>query len=86
MHKTPAGVSGPEVHQPDLDELKRNALSPEERLLKEIEELPDRVGAYLNLAAILTGLGAGVPGLVDYLFAIPPNSSAKVTGPLLLGV
>src|SRR5947209_4121297 len=34
-------------------------------------------GAYLNLAAIVTGLGAAVPGLVDYFFAIPPNSSAK---------
>jgi nitrite reductase/ring-hydroxylating ferredoxin subunit/uncharacterized membrane protein len=34
-------------------------------------------GAYLNLAAILTGLAAGVPGLIDYLGVVPPDSSAK---------
>src|SRR5438309_6643882 len=34
-------------------------------------------GAYLNLAAIASGLIAGVPGLVDYLFAVPPSSSGK---------
>src|SRR5262249_40361904 len=34
-------------------------------------------GAYLNLAAIVSGLVAAVPGLIDYLFVIPPNSSAK---------
>jgi len=34
-------------------------------------------GAYLSLAALATGLLAGIPGLVDYLLAVPPNSSGK---------
>src|SRR5437764_2876378 len=34
-------------------------------------------GAYLNVAAVVSGLVAAVPGLIDYLFVIPPNSSAK---------
>src|SRR5262249_19885902 len=34
-------------------------------------------GAYLNLAAITTGVVAGVPGLIDYLTVIPPASSAR---------
>lgn len=34
-------------------------------------------GAYANAAAIFTGLAAGAAGLVDYLYVVPPNSSAK---------
>ncbi|CAN5753763.1 hypothetical protein BH23PLA1_BH23PLA1_22310 [soil metagenome] len=39
-----------------------------------------RIGAYLGIAGIVTGLIAGVPGLIDYLTIIPPNSSAKWRG------
>jgi uncharacterized membrane protein/nitrite reductase/ring-hydroxylating ferredoxin subunit len=35
------------------------------------------VGAYMSVAAVVTGLIAGVPGFIDYLYVIPPNSSAK---------
>ena len=34
-------------------------------------------GAYLSVAAVLSGLAAGVPGLLDYLYTVPPDSSAK---------
>ena len=34
-------------------------------------------GAHLNLAALVSGLVAAVPGLVDYVGVIPPNSSGK---------
>jgi nitrite reductase/ring-hydroxylating ferredoxin subunit/uncharacterized membrane protein len=34
-------------------------------------------GAYLSIAAVATGLLAAVPGLIDYLHAVPPDSSAK---------
>lgn len=34
-------------------------------------------GAYLSLAAIASGVIAGVPGLIDYLYAVPPNSSGR---------
>jgi uncharacterized membrane protein/nitrite reductase/ring-hydroxylating ferredoxin subunit len=34
-------------------------------------------GAFLSVAAVLSGLAAGVPGFIDYLYVIPPNSSAK---------
>jgi nitrite reductase/ring-hydroxylating ferredoxin subunit/uncharacterized membrane protein len=34
-------------------------------------------GAYLSIAAVVMGLAAGVPGLIDYLYAVPPNSSGK---------
>lgn len=39
-----------EAQGPDPEELKREAMSPEDRLLKEIQEQPDRPGAYLHLA------------------------------------
>jgi uncharacterized membrane protein/nitrite reductase/ring-hydroxylating ferredoxin subunit len=32
---------------------------------------------YLLMAGILTGLAAAVPGLIDYLYTVPPASSAK---------
>jgi nitrite reductase/ring-hydroxylating ferredoxin subunit/uncharacterized membrane protein len=35
------------------------------------------VGAYMSVAAVISGLMAGVPGFIDYLYVIPPNSSAK---------
>lgn len=34
-------------------------------------------GAYLSIAGVASGLVAGIPGFIDYLFAIPPNSSAR---------
>lgn len=34
-------------------------------------------GAYLAAATLVSGLVAGVPGFVDYLYTVPPNSSAK---------
>ncbi len=34
-------------------------------------------GGYLSMAALVSGLLAGVPGLIDYLYIIPPNSSAQ---------
>jgi nitrite reductase/ring-hydroxylating ferredoxin subunit/uncharacterized membrane protein len=34
-------------------------------------------GAYLSLVAIALGLIAAVPGLIDYLSVLPPNSSGK---------
>ena len=34
-------------------------------------------GAYLSLGAVLTGLVAAVPGLIDYFLAVPPDSSGK---------
>lgn len=37
-------------------------------------------GAYLSVAAVVGGLAAGVPGFVDYVGVIPPNSSAKKRG------
>lgn len=38
------------------------------------------VGAYASIAAVVTGLIAGVPGLIDFLYVIPPESSAKKRG------
>jgi len=35
------------------------------------------VAWYLAIAGVIAGLIAAVPGLVDYLFTVPPNSSAK---------
>jgi uncharacterized membrane protein/nitrite reductase/ring-hydroxylating ferredoxin subunit len=34
-------------------------------------------GSYLAIAGIISGLIAGIPGALDYLFSVPPNSSAK---------
>jgi uncharacterized membrane protein/nitrite reductase/ring-hydroxylating ferredoxin subunit len=34
-------------------------------------------GAYLTLAGIAAGLLAAVPGLIDYVYAVPPESSGK---------
>ena len=34
-------------------------------------------GAYLSLAGVATALLAAVPGFIDYLYTVPPESSAK---------
>jgi uncharacterized membrane protein/nitrite reductase/ring-hydroxylating ferredoxin subunit len=36
-----------------------------------------RTGMYLELAGVVTALLAAVPGVVDYFFVVPPDSSAK---------
>ena len=36
-----------------------------------------KAGAYLSVAAIVSGLAAAVPGFIDYLYTVPPNSSAR---------
>jgi nitrite reductase/ring-hydroxylating ferredoxin subunit/uncharacterized membrane protein len=35
-------------------------------------------GAYLSVAAVVSGLVAAVPGLIDYLLVVPPDSTARV--------
>ncbi|MDR3634503.1 MAG: tetratricopeptide repeat protein [Isosphaeraceae bacterium] len=52
INKQPEGGSGPEKHQPDLEELKQEKLPPEVRLKREIQEHPDRVTSWLALADI----------------------------------
>lgn len=37
-------------------------------------------GGHLGLAGIATALLAAIPGLIDYLYAVPPDSSAKARG------
>ena len=44
-----------EARELELEEMKRNAQTPEQRSLKEIEANPQAVGAYLNLADIYKG-------------------------------
>ncbi|MGN6194319.1 MAG: DUF2231 domain-containing protein [Ginsengibacter sp.] len=39
-----------------------------------------QTGYYLEIAGIATGLLAAIPGLIDYLFTVPPDSSAKKRG------
>ncbi|WP_439621611.1 DUF2231 domain-containing protein [Gemmata sp.] len=43
-------------------------------------------GAYLAVAAVVSGLVAGVPGFIDYLYTVPPNSSAKKRATWHMGV
>lgn len=50
LNRKSEGSSGPEAYAPELEDLKRKALTPEERFRKEIEESPTRIGAYLGLA------------------------------------
>ena len=51
QHSGKVASSGPEKDlPPDAEELRRNAISPDQRYLKEIEEMPDRIGPYLALA------------------------------------
>ncbi len=45
------GTAGPEKElPPDAEEMRGQRISPEQRLLKEIEETPERIGPYLSLA------------------------------------
>jgi uncharacterized membrane protein/nitrite reductase/ring-hydroxylating ferredoxin subunit len=37
-------------------------------------------GAFASVAVVVTGLAAAVPGVIDYLYVIPPDSSAKRRG------
>lgn len=39
-----------------------------------------RFGGWLALAGIVTAVIAGIPGLIDLLYAVPPNSSGKKRG------
>ena len=74
---TKAGSSGPEKDlPPDAEELRRLAITPEQRYLKEMEETPERIGPYLALAehykmegrlkeaedVLAKGVKAGEPG------------------------
>jgi uncharacterized membrane protein/nitrite reductase/ring-hydroxylating ferredoxin subunit len=34
-------------------------------------------GAYSSVLAVVTGLAASVPGFIDYLYVVPPDSSGK---------
>jgi nitrite reductase/ring-hydroxylating ferredoxin subunit/uncharacterized membrane protein len=34
-------------------------------------------GGYMSVAAVVTGIVAAIPGLIDYFLMIPPDSSAK---------
>ena len=43
-------------------------------------------GAYLSVAAVVSGLVAGVPGFVDYRYTVPPNSSGKRRATWHMGV
>jgi uncharacterized membrane protein/nitrite reductase/ring-hydroxylating ferredoxin subunit len=36
-----------------------------------------QTGAYLSIAAVASGLIAGVPGFIDYRYVVPPNSTGK---------
>ena len=44
------------------------------------------IGAYLSIAAVVSGLVAAVPGLIDYVNVVPPNSSAKKRATLHMAV
>jgi nitrite reductase/ring-hydroxylating ferredoxin subunit/uncharacterized membrane protein len=43
-------------------------------------------GAYLAAAAVVGGVVAGVPGFIDYLYTVPPGSSAKKRATWHMGV
>ncbi len=53
-HKDDAGTSGPDrsAAEAEMEDMKRKIQTPEERLVKEIEADPSRVGLYLQLADI----------------------------------
>jgi nitrite reductase/ring-hydroxylating ferredoxin subunit/uncharacterized membrane protein len=36
-----------------------------------------RAGRYMEMAGIVSGLVAAIPGIIDYIFTVPPASSAK---------
>lgn len=37
----------------------------------------DRMGGRLGMAGLIAGLAAAVPGMIDYLYTVPPRSSGK---------
>jgi len=39
-----------------------------------------RTGTYANVAGVITALIAAVPGLIDWMYSIPPGTPAKRTG------
>ncbi|MBS7564966.1 Rieske 2Fe-2S domain-containing protein [Mucilaginibacter sp. Bleaf8] len=39
-----------------------------------------QTGKYLNIAGIVTALAAAIPGIIDYIYTVPPQSSAKKRG------
>ena len=41
------------------------------------EEIFFEMGGYLEIAGIVSGFIAAVPGVIDYIFTVPPQSSAK---------
>jgi uncharacterized membrane protein/nitrite reductase/ring-hydroxylating ferredoxin subunit len=43
-------------------------------------------GAYSSVATVVTGLVAAVPGLIDFLYVVPPRSSGKRRGWWHMGV
>lgn len=43
-------------------------------------------GAYLAAATVAGGLVAGIPGFIDYLYTVPPDSSAKKRATWHMGV
>jgi len=43
-------------------------------------------GAYLAAAAVIGGVIAGIPGFIDYLYTVPPDSSAKKRATWHMGV
>ncbi len=43
-------------------------------------------GAYLATGAVIGGVIAGVPGFIDYLYTVPPDSSAKQRATWHMGV
>ena len=51
LNKASEGSSGPEsAHAGELEELRRNAITPEQRYIKDIAENPEGIGPYLSLA------------------------------------
>jgi uncharacterized membrane protein/nitrite reductase/ring-hydroxylating ferredoxin subunit len=39
-----------------------------------------QTGKYLEIAGVVTALAAAVPGIIDYTYTVPPDSSAKKRG------
>jgi uncharacterized membrane protein/nitrite reductase/ring-hydroxylating ferredoxin subunit len=64
------------------------AASPAFDLAGVLGEWPSAwaTGAYLSIAAVVTGLAAGAAGLVDFLYVVPPNSSGKKRATWHMGV
>lgn len=52
IHRATTAAAEPTL-PPDVEELRKQAMTPEERLRKQLEEEPQRVGLYLDLAEML---------------------------------